>query len=266
MSTDITPLEDGKLPSYIQKLELDDTTNALAGESGYKRIAIKGSVFRMMEGSQELASSDDRSMKVVIVNASPFDGRTYYGGTYQAGESRAPDCFSADGTKPHESVESPQSLSCATCPKNEPESGPNGKGKACRYSRKIAVVLGDNLEGDVYAMQIPATSLFGAPEGKWMPLKAYGKFLKAMNVPISAVVTEMKFDKNSPVPKLLFKAVGALKEEQFALMQRQGKTQAAINAIGVKGVDSNSQPVKVEKKKVEEKTQKLNDVLDEFDD
>jgi hypothetical protein len=163
-------------------------------------------------------------------------------------------------------VESPQSLSCVTCPKNEPGSSGNGNGKACRYSRKIAVVLGDNLEGDVYAMQIPATSLFGAPEGKWMPLKAYGKFLKAMNVPISAVVTEMKFDKNSPVPKLLFKAVGALKEDQFALMQRQGKTQASINAINVKGSDSSSKPVKVEKKKAEEKTQKLNDVLDEFDD
>jgi hypothetical protein len=87
-----------------------------------------------------------------------------------------------------------------------------------------------------------------------------------MNVPISAVVTEMKFDKNSPVPKLLFKAVGALKEDQFALMQRQGKTQASINAINVKGSDSSSKPVKVEKKKAEEKTQKLNDVLDEFDD
>jgi len=80
MSTDITPLEDGKLPAYIQKLELDDTTTALAGQSGFKRISIKGGVFRMIEGGQELASSDERSMNIVIVNAAPKTGRSYYEG------------------------------------------------------------------------------------------------------------------------------------------------------------------------------------------
>lgn len=70
MSTDITPIEEGKLPSYLKEVK-DDATLAIAGESGFKRISTRGSVFRMMEGGQEIASSDERSMKVVIVNAAP---------------------------------------------------------------------------------------------------------------------------------------------------------------------------------------------------
>jgi hypothetical protein len=266
MSTDITPLEEGKLPSYLKEVK-DDATLAIAGESGFKRISTRGSVFRMMEGGQEIASSDERSMKVVIVNAAPATGRTFYEGAYGDGENKSPTCFSEDSLKPDESVEKPQAMTCGDCPHNIAGSGQGGKGRACKFSHKIAVVLADALDGDVFAMQISAISLFGKAEGNAMPLKAYGKYLKAMNYPISAVVTEMKFDKNSPVPKLLFRAVGALKQDQFAISQRQSKSAAALRAIKPKQNNSEmSEPVKVDKKKVEEKSKKLNDVLDEFDD
>jgi hypothetical protein len=269
MSTDITPLEDGKLPAYIQKLELDDTTTALAGQSGFKRISIKGGVFRMIEGGQELASSDERSMNIVIVNAAPKTGRSYYEGSYKDGANLSPTCWSSDSVKPDDSVENKQAVACASCPHNVAGSAQGGKGRACRFSHKIAVVLADSLEGDVYAMQVASTSFFGKPVGKYMPLQAYSKWLKAMNMPISAVVTEMRFDKDSPVPKLLFKAVGALKEEQFAISQKQGKTTPALMAVSSKSTSEGgeqSAPEKVTKAQAEVKSDKLNDVLNEFDD
>ena len=46
-------------------------------------------------------------------------------------------------------------------------------------------------------------------------MQAYARFLRAHNTPAIAVVTEMYFDEDSDVPKLFFKAVRPLSEEEL---------------------------------------------------
>lgn len=231
MSNDVA-LFPGNLPSYLRDgAAMDATTKALAGGGGGKRISIKGGVFRLVVDGQQIAEKDERSMDVVVVAAAPAVNRTFYKGAYQEGVVASPDCYSQDGVNPAADSAEPQSKSCSNCPQNVAGSGQNNS-RACRYSQRIAVVLDNDMEGDVFQVTLPAQSIFGKPEanGK-MPLQAYAKHLAGHNVPITAVVTEMRFDTGSATPKLTFKAKRALSEDEYQIAKRQGNTGDAKSAI-----------------------------------
>jgi len=202
-------LFNGGLPAHLRGVELDDTTKALMGGAGgtYKRISIKGSVFRMIVDGKEVAKNEDRAMNLIIVAAAPNNSRTFYSSTYTEGENTRPTCRSTDGVKPDASVKEPQSEACLTCPQNIAGSGINGS-RACRYSRHLAVMLeNDIMNSEVYQLVLPAQSVFGKGENGKLPLEAYARFLGSQGVSAAAVVTEMRFDTNSATPKLTFKAV-----------------------------------------------------------
>lgn len=224
-------LFEGGLPSYIKELGLDDDTKAIAGNRGNKRISIKGAVFRLIVNGEEIATKEERSMQVVVVRNARNESRTYYEGTYREGEKIAPACWSSDGEKPDATVTNPKASTCAACPMNIKGSG-DGDAKACRYSMRLAVVLADDLEGDVYQLTLPSTSYFGkSDQEKWWSFKQYSQYLAGHNIRLGVVVTEMKFDTKSPVPKLIFRPTKALPQEAYDIVREQGKTPAAMNAI-----------------------------------
>jgi hypothetical protein len=251
MSNELSVLGSG-LPSYLKETQLDDTTKALmggGGTSGMKRISIKGGVWRMMVSGKEVAKNEDRAMNVVIVAASPKVSRTFYAKTYVEGEVTAPDCWSSDGEVPSPKSENPQSKRCVDCPQNAKGSG-QGDSRACRYSQRLAVVLANDVGGEILQLTLPASSIFGAGEpGKW-PLQTYAKMIGSKGVPITAVVTEMRFDTDSATPKLAFKPVRVLDAEEHAVAIQQGQSAAAKSAITmtVAEVDNAKPPAKLEAK------------------
>ena len=231
MSKELAML-DMSLPAHLQSLELDDTTKALMGSGGSssKRISIEGGVWRLLVNGKEIAQKEERNLNVVIVAASSKVARTYYAGTYKKGVSAPPDCWSANGDYPDKSVEAPQATGCANCPQNIKGSG-QGDGRACRFSQRIAVVLDNDVGGDVFQLVLPSTSIFGEGEaGKW-PLQMYAKMIGAKGVPITAVVTEMRFDTASSTPKITFKPVRFLESNEIQTAIEQGKSTEAIKAI-----------------------------------
>lgn len=241
------------LPAHLQQLAgVDETTKALMGSSGgIKRISIEGGVWRMMVNGNEVARNEERSMNVVIVAAAPKVSRTFYAGVYKKGVASAPDCWSADGEVPDAKAKSPQAKTCADCPQNIKGSG-QGDSRACRFSQRLAVVLENDINGDIYQLTLPAQSIFGEGEpGKW-PLQTYAKMIGSKGVPITSVVTEMRFDTDSATPKLTFKPVRFLETNEFNTALGKGKTEAAIKAITMTvaqadGVDSETPKVEVQK-------------------
>lgn len=219
------------IPAHLQQ-GTDELTKRLAGGgSGNKRISIRGNVFRMFVDGQEVAKSEDRSMDIVIVNAAERVSRQYYEGVYKEGEAKAPDCWSSDGIKPDPKAANVQATACANCPMNVKGSG-QGDSRACRYQQRLAVVLANDIEhSDVYQLVLPAQSIFGKGVGDKMPLQHYAKFLAGHGLGVRNVVTEMRFDTNSATPKLTFRAVEPLSEEQFAIVLEKAETQDAVNAI-----------------------------------
>jgi hypothetical protein len=231
--SNMTLFKGSNLPSRLRNQELDDVTKSLMGGGGgssYKRISIKGNVFRMVAGGKEIATNEDRAMNVVIVAAAPDNSRTYYEGQYKEGEAIRPACWSNDGKTPDKAVKDPQASTCASCPQNIKGSG-QGDSRACRFSRRLAVVLEGDMEGDVYGLTLPATSIFGKGEEGKLPLQAYATHLANFGCPITAVVTEMRFDIKSPTPKLTFKPVRPLTDDEDETAQRQGQTADAKAAI-----------------------------------
>ena len=221
------------LPAHLLNAELDATTKALmggGGNSGGPRISIRGGVWRMIVGGKEVAKNEDRTMNVVVVAAAPKVSRMFYMGVYKEDAVVAPSCWSADGNKPDASIKAPQSATCANCPNDVKGSG-QGDSRACRFQQRIAVVLENDLGGEIYQLTLPSQSIFGEGEnGKW-PLQTYAKMLGSKNVPIPAVVTEMKFDTDSATPKLFFKPVRYLSASELTGVLERGKSPEAIKAI-----------------------------------
>jgi len=232
MSNDVALFEGmNTMPAHLQGGELSDTAKALAGGStgqSLKRVSFKGSVFRMMVGSQEVAQNEDRAMNMIVVKSAPAIARTYYEGAYKEGVVTSPACWSDDGNAPSPNVENPQASLCADCPQNIKGSG-QGDSRACRYSARLAVVLEGDQKGDVYGVTLPATSVFGKAEdgSKYAPLQAYVRRLAEFGYDIVKVVTEFKFDTKSPVPKLMFRAVRPLTEEEWATVQKKADSTEA---------------------------------------
>lgn len=221
------------LPAHLKNLELDATTKALMGGSGNgggKRISIRGNVFRMMVDGKEIAQNEDRAMNIIIAAANANVSRTFYAGTYQEGQAMAPTCWSNDGVTPDIKAEQPQASKCASCAQNIKGSG-QGDSRACRFSQRLAVLLENDIRGDIYQLTLPAQSIFGAAENGKMPLQSYAKFLGSHGLPVTAVVTEMRFDTASATPRLTFKAVRPLNEDELALTQEKGQSAEAKAAI-----------------------------------
>ena len=233
MSTDVQ-LFKGGIPAYLKEQPLNAVTKALLGGSGKttKNISIRGNVFRLVANGKEIATSDERSMNVVIVNVSPKVHRTFYAGSYVEGAKVGPTCWSKDGERPDDTITNPQSDACSKCPQNIAGSGQNGS-KACKYGRKLAVALENDLDGDIFGLSLPAQSIFGDADNGKMPLGAYTQHLAGFNVNVTAVVTEMRFDTNSATPKLFFKPVRPLTPEEYESVMERSETPNVLEMIKV---------------------------------
>lgn len=224
----------GGVPAFLKNAGVDDVTNTLAGESlGMRRISIKGNVFREMIGGKEYRVSEERSMNVVIIKAAPKVSRTYYAGSYQEGEAVRPVCWSSDSQRPDPEVKDKQAASCLNCPQNVKGSG-QGDSRACRYQQRLAVLIEGEIDREeVYQLVLPATSVFGDGDNGKLPLQAYARLLKKEGAPMSGVVTELKFDLASPVPKLFFRPIRPVTEEEWDVIQKLKDTKEAANAVAM---------------------------------
>jgi len=237
MANELSMLK-GNLPAHLRG-GVDETTRALMGGAvstgpSIKRISIKGSVFRMMVEGKEVAKNEERAMNMVIVGAAQYNSRSFYEATFAEGQgAKMPDCFSDNGISPSAKSLAPQSATCKDCPQNVDGSASSGKGRACRFSRRLAVVLENDQQGDVFQITLPAQSIFGKGIDGKLPLEAYVRLLGTNNVSVTSVVTEMRFDTSSATPKLTFKAVRYLEEDEFANALAKGKTPEAKAAIGL---------------------------------
>jgi len=224
------------IPDYLREAS-DATTRDIAGSSGGKQISIKGGVWRMIVGGEEVAKNEDRSMNLVVIASGKGVTRTFYAEKYEEGKDVKPACWSAEGEKPNAEVPSPQHATCAGCPQNIEGSG-EGKSRACRYSKRLAVALENDINGNIYRLSVPAKSFFGRAEGDKMPLQAYGKFLSGHGIPITGIVTEARFDTAEAVPVLKFRAVRPLTKEEWETAKVQSQTEEAKQAIDFKMVPS----------------------------
>jgi hypothetical protein len=230
--SNIVPIDFSVAPSFAKSKSaiakaLDGTLN-----SGIKRLSIKGGVFRYIAGGQEIGKITDRFVDLVLVNAAPHVSRTLYLKEYDGdAKAEAPDCWSVDGTKPDAKARNKQHENCVNCPKNQKGSG-KGESRACRFNQRLAVVLGNDVGGEVLQLQLPATSLFGeGSKEAGATLQGYYKALAARSINPAALVTRVQFDTDKESPTLGFTAMRWLSQDEYDTAVRQGDSETAIRAI-----------------------------------
>jgi hypothetical protein len=231
--SELTLFEGKKLPAHMSDA-VDEDTKALAGSSGgMRRISIKGGVFREMIGGKEYRASEERAMNVSIVRVAPHNSRQFFPGAYVEGEKVAPVCWSSDGQKPDTDVKEKQGANCSLCPQNVKGSG-QGESRACRFQRRVAVMIESEIERrEVYQLICPATSVFGDGERGKMPLQKYAQHLQAHRTPITKIITEVRFDTASTQPKLTFKAIRPLTEDEYNIVVEMRDSTEALAAVSL---------------------------------
>lgn len=236
----------GGVPDFMKSGELDEATKTIVGAGkklgGPRRISIKGGVFRSMQGGQEIAKDDSRAQEWIIIQASPVH-RIFYDGQYKEGQMSSPTCWSDNSKTPSEDVPEPVSKTCIECPNNIKGSG-NGNGRACRFNRRLAVVMANNINGEVYQVILPATSVFGDGEQNKWPLDAYTRFLAGNGVSLSHVVTEARFDTESATPKLIFKPLRQVTQEEYEVVVDKAKQPNTKSLVQLKISQSKSDDTK----------------------
>jgi len=240
MSTELDIFQQGGSAVTVSTNRRDDgfTNLVSASTQTSKRISIRGGLFRLMVNGKEIEHTDQRHLEVVIVNVSPSVHRTFYAANYNATQKAPPPvCWSSDSTVPDSTVPEPQAKSCMDCPQNIKGSGPNGS-KACRFSRRIAVVRATQdqnknwyVDDEVFQITLPSQSIFGNGTTDKRPLHEYAEYVKANNETLMSVVTRMAFDTSSATPRLGFRAVGRLSDEQFAHCGQLSQSEESKRAV-----------------------------------
>lgn len=175
---------------------------------GFPVLSYRGKVWRVTsKGETTALTTPDGdplpSVRVIILKANSGLSKQFYEKSYAEGDSDAPDCFSMDGERPDAGVKTPQSKTCAACPKAAWGSRISDDGKelkACQDSRRIAVVPCNDLRNEAFGgpmlLRVPAASLGN--------LVAYDNMLKKANAAYFGVATKISFDMEAAYPKLVF--------------------------------------------------------------
>lgn len=143
-----------------------------------------------------------------IIIASTYEN-AYYKGKFDPNNPQPPLCYAfgqdEDGMAPHPDVKQKQSETCNTCQWNKWKSDPEGgKGKACKNTRRLALLPADAAESpqkaaesDTLYVKLPVTSA-----------RDWGKYVHAVSAemkrPPFGVVTTLTTE---PDPKNQFKVV-----------------------------------------------------------
>lgn len=186
-----------------------------------RRIKLSNArTFKRVINGEEIGNAVEKQLDVIIVDWLLEPSRKFYAGAYDKNaKATLPDCWSNDGVKPEAGAKNPQAKSCMECPKNVKGSGQNGQGKACRYERRLAVLVAGDPSGDIYQITVPGQSLFKDVGGNVYGFENYKKFLLANNAAPDTVVTSLIYDTSVDTAKIGFKATNYLNVNQAALVE-----------------------------------------------
>ena len=208
-------------------------TQIAASMGGYNRIATNtNGTFKRIVNGEQVGKAIRGEFNAIILAMLEKPSRSFYASDYDPdAKGTAPDCFSNLGDKPEASAANRQSSNCASCPKNIEGSGKNGKGKACRFSRKVALFLDGDESGDVYQFNIPAKSLFGKGTGNTLPFEQYCRHLVSNGAAPDRVVTTVAYNLDAETMELNFTADRFITPEELERVTEAQENAATTRLI-----------------------------------
>jgi len=191
-------------PTELLKTQLAQA-NKRVGQTEARRIKIS------ITGFTDPAGITGPELEIVVIDYSLT--HSYFPGAYDPDNIVPPVCHSNSRTfqelAPVEGAPEPQADSCAVCPMNRFKSAPNGKAKACRNYRLLAVVPANDLEGaPLWTFSVAPTSTT-----RW---DAYNKALNHEGLTPMFVKTKVTFEVAGTYAKPIFEMGETLNEQEIA--------------------------------------------------
>jgi len=249
--SDVTIFKNGSAVSTAGNRAPSALAKSLSSGVTYRRIQTNtNGTFKRIINGEQMGNAVRGEINVIIVDALSKVSRVFYKAAYDVNaEATRPDCWSNLGDTPEAAAGNKQHSNCADCPKNVKGSGTNGS-KACRYQRRVAVMLEGDEKGEVYQFNIPAKSLFGKGTGNVHPFESYVKFLLSNGKSPDGVVTNISYDLNADSMELLFTPLREIDDDEYELVvSAQGKPETKMyTAITVSQASRADAPAPAEKK------------------
>jgi len=220
-----------------------------------------GQFFKLQGGTLSFggAPMPDNRMAVIILGS--ILENVHYEGAYDPESNTGPDCFAFGTTEeemiPHKDVVDPVHPTCTGCPNNQWGTADRGKGKACRNTRRLAVIpagildkAGDfeafenagDLESEPIAyLKLPITSVRGYAT---MVKQVAGVFKR----PPHGVFTKVEVIPDEKTQfKVVFETLGKVPNKLLSLvMERHAE---AVEAIDFPYTPPDDDDVKPQKRK-----------------
>ena len=233
--------EASNVPTVRRQSKLLDKMGSSGGS--LRRIGLNtNGTFKRVVGGEQIGKAVPHQLDVIIVDLLAEPSRQFYGSKYDpSAAATLPDCWSNDGKTPDVKATGRPASSCIACPKNVEGSGDNGKGRACRYLRRIAVLVVGDPSGEVYQMQIPAGSLFGKGTDNVHPFENYKKFLMANGEAVDTIVTRVMYDLDADTMKLKFTPVRLLTEVESGFVDAAQEDPETKRYVGLTVVEAGAQ-------------------------
>lgn len=204
-----------------------------AGEIAKRIAAPSGDRIRFKANAAFITPDgmEGETLEVVIVDFT--SSNLFYDSLYDRDNPQPPGCF-AIGPEPSLLVPSPnspnkQSETCSSCPNNQFGSASNGKGKACKNTRLVALMPSAALDkpdedAPIWILSVPPTSL-----------KAFDSYVAMLasrhkTVPVG-VVTEISLDPKNTFASPRFDVVRPLQGKELGtFMSRREEANQRLNA------------------------------------
>jgi hypothetical protein len=132
---------------------------AYATEAAQEEEIFGGKFLSLKAGRLTLDSVPCAQNKLDVIVVAATTEYTLYEGKYDPNNPQPPVCYAfgkdEQDMRPHEKAPKPQHTDCATCPKNQWKSDPEGgKGKACKNTRRLALIAADVIQDPSKIMDV----------------------------------------------------------------------------------------------------------------
>lgn len=207
-------------PKQTQALARWDEELAKAAQvaAGMEQSSGGGKFFSLKAGQLTFGGAPMAGNEMAVVILDSVMENVFYAGRFVEGEQQGPKCFAfgrGEGDMaPHEvcfSAKSAEAEMCKACPKNEWGSAEVGKGKACRNTRRLAMIPAGAIDREGRVQMIEDEEHYKGAEVAYMRLpvtsvQGYASYVTqlaaALKRPPFGVVTRVKV---VPDPKSQFK-------------------------------------------------------------
>lgn len=242
-NNDLVPFANGAKPAAAFQAALNTgEQESLADGIGasYGIIGYKGKVWslRYRGNKYTFTRPDDNSpiayIDVIILRQARNKSKSYYGAyDPNSSEGQRPICASMDGVKPDLDVTEKQCDTCAVCPRNVWKTDANGrKSRECTDFKRLAVLLLPNQTQRMLGAPLMEPVFLRVPPASLQPLGTYGEQLNNQGFHYAAVATRIAFDPNEPHPKMVFRGLQALSDEEAPVVLPMRESQTALRITG----------------------------------